>query len=67
VIDYHEYLRPKKPGSRGFHVDRAAFDAGRRRSAAPGCAASTACRDRSVGGTHRLGSLTSAVGRQTIA
>jgi hypothetical protein len=45
VIDYHEYLRPKKPGSRDFDVDRAAFDAGRRRSGAPGCASSTACRE----------------------
>jgi hypothetical protein len=25
---YHEYLRPKRPGGRGFVVDRAAFDAG---------------------------------------
>jgi alkanesulfonate monooxygenase SsuD/methylene tetrahydromethanopterin reductase-like flavin-dependent oxidoreductase (luciferase family) len=29
VFDYYrEYLRPKKPGARGFHVDRAAFEAG---------------------------------------
>jgi alkanesulfonate monooxygenase SsuD/methylene tetrahydromethanopterin reductase-like flavin-dependent oxidoreductase (luciferase family) len=25
---YHEYLRPKTPGGRGFDVDRASFDAG---------------------------------------
>jgi alkanesulfonate monooxygenase SsuD/methylene tetrahydromethanopterin reductase-like flavin-dependent oxidoreductase (luciferase family) len=25
---YHEYLRPKRPGGRGFVVDRAAFDVG---------------------------------------
>jgi alkanesulfonate monooxygenase SsuD/methylene tetrahydromethanopterin reductase-like flavin-dependent oxidoreductase (luciferase family) len=25
---YHEYLRPKRPGGRGFVVDRAAFEAG---------------------------------------
>ena len=25
---YHEYLRPKTPGGRGFEVSRAAFDAG---------------------------------------
>ena len=25
---YHEYLRPKTPGGRGFRVDRAAFEAG---------------------------------------
>lgn len=27
---YHEYLRPKTPGGRGFVVDRAAFEAGTR-------------------------------------
>jgi alkanesulfonate monooxygenase SsuD/methylene tetrahydromethanopterin reductase-like flavin-dependent oxidoreductase (luciferase family) len=31
---YHEYLRPKTPGGRGFLVDRAAFDAGIRRGQA---------------------------------
>ena len=25
---YQEYLRPKKPGGRGFHIDRAGFEAG---------------------------------------
>ena len=25
---YQEYLRPKTPGGRGFHIDRAGFDAG---------------------------------------
>lgn len=28
---YHEYLRPKTPGGRGFVVDQAQFDAGTRR------------------------------------
>jgi len=27
---YHEYLRPKRPGGRGFTVSRAAFEAGTR-------------------------------------
>jgi alkanesulfonate monooxygenase SsuD/methylene tetrahydromethanopterin reductase-like flavin-dependent oxidoreductase (luciferase family) len=31
---YHEYLRPKTPGGRGFLVDRDAFDAGTRRGQA---------------------------------
>jgi alkanesulfonate monooxygenase SsuD/methylene tetrahydromethanopterin reductase-like flavin-dependent oxidoreductase (luciferase family) len=31
---YHEYLRPKTPGGRGFVVDRAAFDAGTARGQA---------------------------------
>ncbi|GAA2528859.1 LLM class flavin-dependent oxidoreductase [Winogradskya humida] len=31
---YHEYLRPKKPGGRGFMVDRASFNAGTRRGQA---------------------------------
>ena len=28
---YHEYLRPKAPGGRGFIVDQAQFDAGTQR------------------------------------
>jgi alkanesulfonate monooxygenase SsuD/methylene tetrahydromethanopterin reductase-like flavin-dependent oxidoreductase (luciferase family) len=31
---YHEYLRPKKPGGRGFTVSQAAFDAGTSRQGA---------------------------------
>jgi alkanesulfonate monooxygenase SsuD/methylene tetrahydromethanopterin reductase-like flavin-dependent oxidoreductase (luciferase family) len=31
---YHEYLRPKKPGGRGFTVSQAAFDAGTTRQGA---------------------------------
>ena len=31
---YHEYLRPKRPGGRGFVVDRQAFEAGTRRGQA---------------------------------
>ena len=31
---YHEYLRPKRPGGRGFVVSRAAFDAGTSRQGA---------------------------------
>ncbi len=31
---YHEYLRPKKPGGRGFEVSQAAFDAGTSRQGA---------------------------------
>jgi alkanesulfonate monooxygenase SsuD/methylene tetrahydromethanopterin reductase-like flavin-dependent oxidoreductase (luciferase family) len=31
---YHEYLRPKTAGGRGFLVDRAAFEAGTRRGQA---------------------------------
>lgn len=31
---YHEYLRPKKPGGRGFTVSQAAFDAGASRQGA---------------------------------
>jgi alkanesulfonate monooxygenase SsuD/methylene tetrahydromethanopterin reductase-like flavin-dependent oxidoreductase (luciferase family) len=31
---YHEYLRPKRPGGRGFLVDRQAFEAGTRRGQA---------------------------------
>jgi alkanesulfonate monooxygenase SsuD/methylene tetrahydromethanopterin reductase-like flavin-dependent oxidoreductase (luciferase family) len=31
---YHEYLRPKTPGGRGFLVDRAAFDSGTARGQA---------------------------------
>jgi alkanesulfonate monooxygenase SsuD/methylene tetrahydromethanopterin reductase-like flavin-dependent oxidoreductase (luciferase family) len=31
---YHEYLRPKTPGGRGFVVDRPAFEAGTRRGQA---------------------------------
>jgi hypothetical protein len=31
---YHEYLRPKTPGGRGFLVNRTAFEAGTRRGQA---------------------------------
>jgi hypothetical protein len=31
---YHEYLRPKRPGGRGFVVSQAAFDAGTSRHGA---------------------------------
>jgi alkanesulfonate monooxygenase SsuD/methylene tetrahydromethanopterin reductase-like flavin-dependent oxidoreductase (luciferase family) len=31
---YHEYLRPKTPGGRGFHVDHATFTASRHRNGA---------------------------------
>ena len=31
---YHEYLRPKRPGGRGFVVSQAAFDAGTTRQGA---------------------------------
>ncbi len=31
---YHEYLRPKRPGGRGFIVNRASFEAGTRRGQA---------------------------------
>ena len=31
---YHEYLRPKTPAGRGFHVDHATFTASRHRNGA---------------------------------